>query len=641
MAQEAADTLEIDSSIVSAWRSEGAVTPSQTLDGELLERMSGLSVTDAIRYFSGIQVKDYGGVGGLKTVNVRSLGSQHTGVFYDGVQLGNAQNGQIDLGRFSLESMEAISLYNGQKTSFLQSASDYASANTVYLQTRRPVFKDGKKHNLKASLSGGSFYTVNPSLLWEIKLSPKVSASLDASYLYTSGKYKFTYAKKDGYDTTAVRQNGDVNALRAEAGLYGDGWKVKAYYYASERGYPGAFVRETPGYFKNEDRQWDRNAFVQGSYDKQWNWYRLSAKGKLSYDWLRYVSDPRKDVSTMYVDNQYHQKEAYASVANGFQIFPWWYGSVAMDWKINDLDSDMNGFCFPTRNTLMTAVSSSWSWDFIKVQTSLLHMWVNDQTKDAEAVNRSHFMPSLSVSFKPFKKEDFHIRAFCKKVFRMPTLNDLYYVQVGNRSLEPETTFEGDLGMTWQKRWKEGFFRSVETNAEGYYNLVRNKIVALPARNQFQWTMMNYGLVDVIGSDVNATAEMCIARKLFADVRLAYTYQYAVDHTNPSSEWYGGQIPYIPRHSMSAVAGLSLGSYRLTYSFLYTGERYDSVANIEENHIQPWYTSDISVSAAWPVKACELRARFDLNNIFNQQYEVVTCYPMPGINFRAVITFVL
>ena len=43
-------------------------------------------VADAVRRFAGVQLKDYGGAGGLKTVNVRGLGSEHVGVFIDGGQ---------------------------------------------------------------------------------------------------------------------------------------------------------------------------------------------------------------------------------------------------------------------------------------------------------------------------------------------------------------------------------------------------------------------------------------------------------------------------------------------------------------------------------------------------------------------------
>ena len=59
-----------------------AAMPAQMLSGRELEKLNSFSVADAIRYFSGVQLKDYGGVGGLKTINVRSLGSAHTAVFY-------------------------------------------------------------------------------------------------------------------------------------------------------------------------------------------------------------------------------------------------------------------------------------------------------------------------------------------------------------------------------------------------------------------------------------------------------------------------------------------------------------------------------------------------------------------------------
>ena len=76
------------------------VIPAQVLKEVDLQRLNSLSVADAIRYFAGVQLKDYGGVGGLKTVNIRSMGTNHMAVFYDGIQLGNAQNGQVDLGSF-------------------------------------------------------------------------------------------------------------------------------------------------------------------------------------------------------------------------------------------------------------------------------------------------------------------------------------------------------------------------------------------------------------------------------------------------------------------------------------------------------------------------------------------------------------
>ena len=109
---------------VTARRREEPVIPVQKLDGKRLEGLSTQSVADAVRYFSGVQIKDYGGVGGMKTIDVRSMGSNHLGVFYDGIEIGNAQNGTVDLGKFSMDNIEELALYNGQKSEIFQPAKD-------------------------------------------------------------------------------------------------------------------------------------------------------------------------------------------------------------------------------------------------------------------------------------------------------------------------------------------------------------------------------------------------------------------------------------------------------------------------------------------------------------------------------------
>lgn len=141
------------------------IVPAQRLSGRQLQRLSSNSIADALRYFSGVQVKDYGGIGGLKTVNVRSLGSQHVGVFYDGIQISNAQNGTVDLGKFSMDNMEVLSVYNGQKSDIFQSARDYASAAALYMVSRRPRFGEGKRNNLNFKVRSGSFDLIDLSAL--------------------------------------------------------------------------------------------------------------------------------------------------------------------------------------------------------------------------------------------------------------------------------------------------------------------------------------------------------------------------------------------------------------------------------------------------------------------------------------------
>ena len=198
------------------------VIPSHTMKGKELERLNAHNIADALRYFAGLQLKDYGGVGGIKTVNIRSMGSNHVGIFYDGIQLGNAQNGQVDLGQFSMDNVDEITLYNGQKSAIFQPASEFGNAGSVYIKTRRPKFTEGRDWNLKVKTKYASSDHFRLSTLWEQRLSRMVSSSVNAEFISSSGKYDFRYRRlnQDGtvaYDTTATRHNGDVWAMRAEA----------------------------------------------------------------------------------------------------------------------------------------------------------------------------------------------------------------------------------------------------------------------------------------------------------------------------------------------------------------------------------------------------------------------------------------
>ena len=625
------------------------IIPVQQLKGKELERLSVHSVADAMRYFAGVQIKDYGGIGGLKTVNVRSLGTNHTGVFYDGIQLGNAQNGQIDLGRFSLDNMEALQLYNGEKSDLLQTAKDYASASTVYLQTRKPLFATHKRYNLNVAMKAGSFDTYNPSLLWEQKLTEKLSAQFSGEYMSTSGRYKFSYAKKNGYDTTEVRRNGDVSALRTEAALFGkskDGeWRAKVYFYNSERGFPGASVREEPGKYRHQDRQWDTSVFGQGTFRRNFtNRYSLLLNTKMAYDYLHYLSDPRLDVTTMYTDNHYRQSEAYLSAAHLYQIRPWWQVSLSNDVQYNYLDADLVNFVYPTRWTLLSALSTSLHWDKLSFRVSGLQTYVNDKTRmvGGSAGSKNRFTPALILGYQPLDKgnHDLSLRAFYKRIFRMPTFNDLYYTFIGNKDLKPEYTTQYNVGGTYKRVWEKGLLRSAELRADGYYNEVEDKIVAMPTSNQFRWTMMNFGLCHIWGLDASLRTSWRLG-KLDVSTNCSYTFNRAMDHTEKGSPFYGGQLPYIPWHAFSAIAGLSWRDWAFNYSFIYTGERYEASANIPENYSKPWYTSDLSLTKLVRIKKFTLRITGEVNNVFNQQYEVVQCYPMPGTNFKVKINVMI
>ena len=629
---------QVDEVIISSRYNHKEVIPSQTLNGEQLEKLNAHSVADALRYFSGIQLKDYGGVGGIKTVNIRSMGTNHLGISYDGVELGNAQNGQIDLGQFSLDNVEEITLFNGQKSAILQPASDFGHAGAIYIRTRAPRFSDGKGYNLKFKARYGSSDMFRFSTLWEQRLSSKVSSSVSAEVLTASGKYKFRYRRKkqDGtvaYDTTAIRENGDIWAVRAEGNLHGmisDGfWKFKLYTYNSERGIPGAIINNV---WRRGERQWDHNYFTQARFQKSFGErFTTQAVAKYAYYNTRYVN---RDTTLLNVDNTYKQQELYFSTSNVYNLLPLWSASLSYDFKWNRLDSDMRQFVTPQRYAHYVALASALNLERFKIQASVLATMVKDRLNDGtSSKSMTEYTPAVFANVYPFASKELSIRAYAKKSFRMPTFNDLYYTEIGNAQLKPESALQYNVGLSYDRQWPSGLFRFFHLQTDVYYNSVHDKIVAYPKGQQFRWTMLNLGRVHIKGIDVETELTVVPVSGLLVTGRLQYTYQDARDVTDPEDTFYRDQIPYIPWHSGTAILNIQYKKWDFNYSFIYAGERYNQQENIKYNYMQPWYTSDLSLSYRFKIKETAFRITGEVNNVFSQDYDVILNYPMPKRNY--------
>lgn len=608
--------------------------PVQLISGEELKRINSLSVADAVRYFSGVQLKDYGGVGGLKTINVRSMGTNHTAVFYNGIQLSNAQNGQVDLGKFSLENLEEISLYNGQNSTLLQPARAYAAASSLYLKASPPHFEQNQKHQLKIGLKGGSFGLFNPTLKYNYRLAERTSLGINAELINANGKYKYRYTN-GVYDTTVVRHNADIFAKRAEATLhhlFTDSARLQfnLYQYSSERGLPGAIVSNK---FNFSQRQWDDHFFIQSSYQsKNSSRYQLLLNAKYGYDYTRYIDPEFKKLSGI-LDNHYTQQEFYFSAANQYRLTTFWQALLSSDYSLQQLDANLNNFAYPLRQTWLLAIASEWNWKQLKVQANVLRTYVNDEVKNnIPAGKKTVYTPAVLASWQPFKTAEFRLRAFYKSIFRMPTFNDLYYTFIGNTNLRPEYTKQYDLGFTYNKNLKTSLFKGFSVQGDIYLNQVTDKIVAIPTVNLFRWTMMNLDKVEIRGAEINLQSFWLLGN-LSATFKINYTYEQALDVT-PTGYAYRQQIPYIPLNSGSATINANYNSWGANYSFIYTGERYSQKANIPVNYVPAWYTHDIAFHKSFDHRKIKYRISAKVNNLLNQYYDVILNYPMPGRNFR-------
>ena len=590
------------------------LTPSQTLRGDMLRSLSATSVADALKYFSGVQIKDYGGPGGLKTANVRSLGSQHVGVYLDGIRITNAQNGQIDLGRYSLSNMESVSLYNANRNERLQSASEYASAATVYMQTKRPT-----QTTYTMEYGCGSFglnklkgYFALKNLLF-----------IDAEYQHSDGDYAFRF-RSEQEDTVGTRHNSDITFYRLEAAGFYKGLSTHVYYYNSERGLPGPVIRRLSDQWDSTDRQWDENFFIQSSYKHSWEHFGLKTNLKYSYDYLHYLQDPRTNAATMYCNNHYTQQDLYGSVAAAWNTR---YVSLtaSTDLRWSDLNADVYKFAYVYRLDSKSLLSAIASYRGFEANIALLYTHISDHTRGA-ASPLSRLTPMYLASW---HGGPLTVRAFHKRIFRAPTLNDLYYTLVGNAQLRPEYTSQWDLGVDYKDR-------HLHLALDPYTSRIEDKIVAIPMKCQIRWSMVNFGLVRSLGISTTAGYDRTWG-KLALSANANYTCQRDRDFSSPSDPEYKNTIPYSPLHSASLIVSLGYDGWSACTSWLYTGNRFALISNNKEDMLGTWQTVDLKLSKTFIISRHSLQTTIECNNFTDSRHEVVKRYPMPGRNWKLTL----
>lgn len=624
--------------------------PFQTLSAKQLSKLNAFQVSDAVRYFSGVSVRDYGGIGGLKTVSVRSLGATHTAVSYDGITLTDCQTGQIDIGRFSLDNVEMITLNNGQSDQVFQPARMFASAALLQIRTVSPRFEDQKSWHGKMAIKTGSFGLFNPTFRLQHKINRVFSADLSGEWLTAHGQYPYLLNYSylgSGLTSKEVRKNTDVHNLRLETTLYAnlterESAYLKAYFYTSERGLPGATILYNTDNFSSQ-QMWDRTFFVQGHYNKDYSdVFSMQLNAKYHHGFMHYSdSTYLNDLGRM--ESVFRQNEYYSSVALLYHASRNLSFSFAADGFVNNMLAEFetpelsDAFARPVRYSLLSVFAAKFVTSELLATASMLSTIVNEKVQVGETPgNHQKLSPYLSVAYKPFANQDIRVRFFYKNIFRLPSFNDLYYARTGNVGLQPETTNQLNAGITYALSCAD-WMPLFSVTVDAYRNYVKDKIVALPTKNIFIWSMVNLGKVQVDGLDLTVETSLSIHDKMAVLLGATYTYQRALDKTAPGSNTFGHQVPYTPRVSGSGRLGVETPWVNVAYSLLWSGARYAGYQNYAENRLPGYADHGISVSRDVKLKNGVLSLQVEALNLLDENYAVVKWYPMPGRAYRGTV----
>ena len=547
-------------------------------------------VSTTLLQLPGVYVGDYGGVAGLKSASLRGFGSAHTAIYLDGVRVSNIQSGQADLGMLDLQSLGTV-------------VADYAQ-NSLSFQTARPVF-----HNRKVSgavrLQGGSFGTWQPYGRVNFRLGERWALSANVGAVLYQGSFPL--------ETGNLRTNNDLKQFRGGLDLFGllkgGDFHAKVYYNNVSRGTPGSVD------WPSNDRQFDNNMLAQAVFRKSFSRvYTLHLSGKAALDKLYYQSE--------WGDSNYKQADFQLNSSHYFRMGEHWTASLTADANLDGMSGDVyNGRRFQTVTAAAIAYRSA------RVNFRLAGEY--NGVWDASGASWNVVSPSADLRVKLVEGLD--ILAFGRRGYRAPTFNELYYPGYGNPALKPEDGWLSDLGLDFHRSlgaW------TLSARADGYYNWLTNKIISAPsADDPYVWLPYNVGKVQSMGVDLQA-GFVFAKGNWRAVLNARYGWQQALDKT-PDSYTYDQQIPYVARHTLVVNAEAAFRGWTLALLWNQRMGRWDASGKMPD-----WETLDLTFNKDFQLgKGMALGAFVSGRNLLNYRYDVVTGYPMPGINFLAGIQF--
>ncbi len=604
------------------------------LSGSDMQRMGLTEIRDAMNHFAGVTLRDYGGAGGIKTVSVRGLGASHTAVAYDGFIMSDVQTGQIDLSRFSLRDVRSITLTVGDGFSLFEPSRAAAAAATVNIQTE---WNDATDKGGTLRLEHGSFGRVGAMAKWKgvTRRGNVLSATAD----WISAQNDYPYILKNGlFSTREYRVNNRINTLRTEinAALNLGKRSVldgKLYFFNNCHHLPGAVVLYNP--ISNE-RQHDVNLFGQVRWRKMFNdKWTLQMLGK--WGWTESEYTDRNGIYTGGLLKEiYWQREWYASALLRYLADEHWGMSYAVDYVFNNLNGNVNSGIQASRHTVFQSFTLNYTLDRLCLSGRMLcSSYFNKAAGQKAADDVCRFSPSLSASYGLC--DLVRLRAFYKDIFRVPTFTESYYYHLGNADLVPERTHQLGGGVVFERRmayWWPTFSLTVDV----YDNHVVDKIVSVPV-NLHLWRTINLGRVEARGLDVTLHSGLQWRQKHILTLFGNMTYQNVKDKTRENELTFGKQLAYMPDWSGAASVSYENPWVNVSVNGNAVAARYATHDHATGTYLPGYAEFGVSAWRVFPLFGTKCEARANVQNIFDKQYDVVVCYPMPGRSYTVALKF--
>ncbi len=542
-----------------------------------------------------------GGINDFASVSIRGAGIHQTKILWNGIPMNSALNGLADVSVLGSSFGSRVSLYTTGDGALM---GDQAVGGLI---TVREIFDTSTGVHAQVHGQYASYRNIGTSARIDCGRD-RAQYYLSASHQQGRNDYPFPY-KENRFWLNAANQNADTRSTSIKWGMRHRRERTshRLDYWYFDRLRSLSPLNNTPS-----DSSYIAERFHRLALNSIWQWnpdFVTRTTVGLTQDALDYTR-PRYDLHSPNMFRQIilNTSTTYQNYVLATELL---YSSF-----VEQASSDLT----------MASLGLQRLWqlsDAHLLYTTLKGVYFRDQVS---------VVPSLRYRY---TRSASTLGLDLSRVYRNPTINELYFRPGGNPNLRPES----------------GWNTTISWDIAPESSQLDNMHIALYSRWIRDWVLWYgsfvfspYNIGEVWSRGIECIADFSILERprqqWTANANMTYVLS-TLQHTEDSyfEDIIGEQLPYTPSFLANATLQGQIGSFQLEWRHHYQSARTGLLTSTWR--LEPFYIMDISLcwSGHWNSSRVEARDDFSfglgLKNVTNTYYEYIMNRPMPGRNFSA------
>ncbi|MFZ4548257.1 MAG: TonB-dependent receptor domain-containing protein [Bacteroidales bacterium] len=574
----------------------------EKIDSTTLSVRKGISIASFLAEQSPVFIRSYG-PGGVSSLSMRGTNASQSGVFWNGINLSQPNMGMADLSRISTFEFSDISLQAGGASALLGSG-----------------------------VMGGSLHLSNT-----LRFSTPVQSSV------------FISASTAGKCGTGIKLSAGSHRLAYNGTLSGD-WNKNNFKYTDYNGQPTyldhALSKSVSSIHQAEYKLNKKQKLTAGF------WYQLTDREipptmtMASSDQQQRDQAIRSSLQWLYLDNiqSYIIRTAFIDEKEDYKSET---ALIDAYYHLNTLQTD---FEYKRTLTQQITVGSGATahiiranvpyYDGVELQPEgsvwMAFVYHASKTGVKSVLNfRQDFSKGYKVPFCPSLSVELPVSKIIStsfglsRNFRVPTMNDRFWLQGGNPDLNPENSWNLETGAAFQFKQTKYYQSKIVLS---FYSLLIDNMIQWVPGDAGIWTPQNVLKVWSRGIEVSSKTDFKIVG-LNGYFRLGYNYTPSTyrETSEDEQDMLSKQLIYIPLHKVNETFYFSKGNYYTMFSYSITGKRY--VQSDNSKSLKAYSLLDFYTGVTFNAAKSKFRLQAEVRNLMNKTYQSVQYYPEPGISF--------